>query len=224
MAVAGYRTTEASDVRILENGDVRVTENFYTADVALSASAGFDFVGNLKATGQAAFQGETSLVVNGNIIRYAAIMVANQSSISATGVRTTVGEISFAATGTIAALPSFIFKGSSNLTATGGIAPTARTVKYVSVEAGQVEFLRILENDDYRVTEDGNNRITNDVATNEIVSSMVVSGLLIPFTSEAYIRQNGVWKLADIDAKNNGNWNALQAVYKKISGNWKRIY
>lgn len=224
MAVAGYRVTEGSDVRILENGDVRVTENFYTGEATLSASGGFDFVGNLKATGEAAFQGDTSLVVNGNIIRYAALMVANQSSISATGVRTTVGEISFAATGTIAALPSFIFKGSSNLTATGGIAPTARTVKYVSVEAGQVEFLRILENDDYRVTEDGNNRITNDVATNEIVSSMVVSGLLIPFTSEAYIRQNGVWKLADIDAKNNGNWNALQAVYKKISGNWKRIY
>lgn len=221
---AGYRITEASDSRILENGDVRVTEGFQTADVALSATSSFDFVGKLKATGSSAFVGTGSLTSAGDLTKYAAILVANSSTLSALGARITGGETSLTASGSITADEALKAFGAFAASGAGTISPTARVIKYVEVVSGQAIFTRITENEDFRITESGDNRITNAVPTNEIIGSMVANDTYIPFSSTAYYKDGGVWKQADVDAKYNGNWDALQAVYKKISGNWKRIY
>jgi hypothetical protein len=224
MAVGGYRVTESDDVRILESGELRITENLYEMSTSLSASGGFDFLGQLNADGNAAFAGNASLVTSGNVIRYGASMVANNSSIDASAIRTTVGNVALAAVGDMSVTSKLNGNGAVALSASGTLSPSARTVKFVFVVSGNEQFLRILENEDYRVTESGDSRITNAVPTNEIVGSLVANDTYIPFSSTAYYKTGGVWKQTDVDAKYNGNWDALQAVYKKISGSWKRIY
>lgn len=224
MAVAGYRITEGGDSRLLENGDTRVTEGFQTGDAALSASGGFDFLGKLKASTSSNFLGSASLVVSGDVTRYGATLVANSSTMDALGARKTGGETSLSVSGTLVADEELIATGTFAASATGTLSPTARVVKFSQVVSGTVEFLRITESEDYRVTESGDSRITNAIPTNQIVGSMVALDTYIPFSSTAYYKTNGVWKQTDVDTKYNGNWDALQAVYKKISGSWKRIY
>ncbi len=224
MAVAGYRITEASDSRILENGDTRVSEGFQTGDASLVASSGFDFVGQLKAGGAVAFTGTGNISAAGDVTRYAAILVANNSTLEALGTRRTSGEISLLASGSISADEALKAVGAFAASGAGTISPTARVVKYVEVVSGQAIFTRVTENEDFRITESGDSRITNAVPTNEIIGSLVAIDTYIPFSSTAYYKTGGVWKQTDVDTKYNGNWDALQAVYKKISGNWKRIY
>lgn len=224
MPVAGYRITESGDSRILQNGDVRVTEGFQTAEAALSASSSFDFLGKLKATGNSAFTGTGSITSSGDLTKYAAILVANNSSLSAVGARITGGESSFAVSSSISADEALRAFGAFAGSGSGAISPTSRVVKYVTVVSGQATFTRITENEDFRITQDGNNRITNIVPTNEIVGSMVANDTYIPFSSTAYYKTGGNWQTSDVYVKHNGNWNPPTAVYKKISGNWKRIY
>lgn len=224
MAVAGYRITEGSDARILQNGDVRVTEGFQTGDASLNASGGFDFVGKLKTSGAVVLAGTGALSGAADVTRYAAILVANSSTLGAIGARKTGGETSLSTSGALVADEALkavgLFAGSS----AGTFSPTGRVVKFAEVLSGQAIFIRVTENEDTRITEAGDTRITNLVFTNEIIGSMVAIDTYIPFSSTAYYKEGGVWKQADVDAKYNGNWDALQAVYKKISGNWKRIY
>lgn len=224
MPAAGYRITEGGDSRILQNGDVRVTEGFQTAEAALSASSGFDFLGALNTTASASITGTSTLSASGDVTRYGASMVANNSAISATGARITQGVSALSAEGAMVAFPHLILKGATNLSGSSTISPDGRVKKFVSVVSGQAIFTRITENEDYRITEDGNNRITNAVPTNEIIGSIVAYDDYTPFSSTAYYKTGGVWKQTDVYVKNNGNWTAPLAVYKKISGNWKRIY
>lgn len=224
MPVAGYRITEGGDSRILQNGDVRVTEGFQTAEAALSASSGFDFLGALNTTASASITSSATLVVSGDVTRYGASMVANNSAISATGARITQGASALSAEGAMVAFPHLILKGATNLNGSSTISPDGRVKKFVSVVSGQAIFTRITENEDYRITEDGNNRITNIIPTNEIVGSLVAYDDYTPFSSTAYYKTGGVWQETDVYVKNNGNWTAPLAVYKKISGSWKRIY
>ena len=224
MAVAGYRITEGGDSRLLENGDTRVTEGFQTGEAALSASSGFDFVSTITATGTVILSGTGSIAAAGDVTRYGASLKETNTQITALGTRTTVGETSFSASGVLGADEALIASGAFAATASGTLSPTARVVKFVEVVSGTLEFLRITEGEDYRITESGDSRITNAIPTNEIIGSLVANDTYIPFSSTAYYKTGGVWKQADVDAKYNGNWDALQAVYKKISGSWKRIY
>lgn len=221
---AGYRITEGGDSRILQNGDVRVTEGFQTAEVSLSASSSFDFVGTAKLGAAVAFVSDASLVISGDVTRYGAILVANNSVLAATGNRITPGELSVSASGSVVADENLVANGAFAASGQGSFSPTARVVKYVEVVSGNTEFLRITESEDYRVTESGDSRITNAIPTNKIIGSMVALDNYIPFSSTAYYKTGGVWQQADVDTKYNGSWDALQAVYKKISGSWKRIY
>lgn len=224
MPIAGYRITEASDSRILQNGDVRVTEGFQTADASLNASSGFDFVGTLKAQGSGVFTGTGSITSSGDLTKYAAILVANSSSLSAVGARITGGESSFAASSSISADEALRAFGAFAESGSGAISSVGQVKKYVTVVSGQTTFTRITENEDYRITEDGNSRITNVIPTNEIVGSMVAYDTYIPFSSTAYYKTGGNWQTTDVYVKHNDNWNPPTAVYKKISGNWKRIH
>lgn len=221
---AGYRITEASDSRILQNGDVRVTEGFQNGNASLSASGGFDFLGKLKAAGNSNFTGTGSITSSGDLTKYAAILVANNSTLSAIGDVKILAEISLSASGTITADESLKAFGAFTGSGSGTTSSTARIVKFVTVVSGQEIFTRITENGDYRITQAGDSRITNDVPTNEIIGSIVANDTYIPFSSTAYYKTGGNWQTSDIYVKHNGNWNPPTAVYKKISGNWKRIY
>jgi hypothetical protein len=97
------------------------------------------------------------------------------------------------------------------------------------IQYGQFESItelmtRITEASDTRITEAGDTRITNDEVGNTVVSSMVADPTLIPLASEPYVRVSGVWKLFVPYVKHNGSWKQPNAIYKKVSGNWKRVY
>lgn len=97
------------------------------------------------------------------------------------------------------------------------------------IQYGQFELvsevqIRITEASDTRITEAGDTRITNDAIGNAAESSMVADPLLIPLASGAYVKVSGVWKLFVPYVKHSGTWQQPNAIYKKISGNWKRIY
>lgn len=224
MAVAGYRITEGSDSRLLENGDTRVTEGFQTGEAALSASSGFDFLATARVSANLVLTSGSTLAAAGDVTRYGASMVANNSTITAMGARTTAGEGTLSAAGAMVAFPHLVLKGESALSGAGTISPNGIVKKFVSVVSGQAIFTRITEGEDTRITEAGDTRITNAVPTNEIIGSIVANDTYIPFSSTAYYKTGGNWKTSDVYVKHNGNWNPPTAVYKKISGNWKRIY
>lgn len=98
------------------------------------------------------------------------------------------------------------------------------TIQYAQFESITDVLERITEASDLRITEAGDTRITNDEIGNTGESSMVADPLLIPLASEPYVRVSGVWKLFVPYVKHSGTWKQPNAIYKKVSGNWKRVY
>ena len=97
------------------------------------------------------------------------------------------------------------------------------------IQYGQFESVseiqtRITEASDTRITEAGDIRITNETIGNTVVGSLVANPTLIPLASEPYVKVSGVWKLFVPYVKYNGAWQQPNAIYKKVSGNWKRVY
>jgi hypothetical protein len=97
------------------------------------------------------------------------------------------------------------------------------------IQYGQFESIsegstRITEASDTRITEAGDIRITNDSISNIVETSMVADPTLKPLASEPYVKVSGVWKLFVPYVKYNGSWQQPNAIYKKVSGNWKRVY
>ena len=98
------------------------------------------------------------------------------------------------------------------------------TIQYAQVESIVDVQERITEANDFRITEAGDFRITNEGLNNVVVASMVADPTLKPLASEPYVKVSGVWKLFVPYVKHSGTWKQPNAIYKKISGNWKRVY
>jgi hypothetical protein len=227
MSLGIYRTTQADDQRVLEDGvSLRVTENYIAAEVSLTASGVVAAVGGLILPAASSVSASSTLATSAFVNRYAVALVANNSAIQAVPTRTTTGSVNVVATGSMLASPTFKGSAITGLVATGTATIDSRTAKFVNVSSGDVEFERITEqNEDKRITEDGNQRLTNFVGVNEIDSTLVANANLIPFSSVAYIRQNGAWKqLLSVDIKDDGTWSPPEKIYRNMSGSWKRIY
>jgi hypothetical protein len=97
-------------------------------------------------------------------------------------------------------------------------------IQYAQFESITEELSRSTEANDTRITEAGDIRITNETIGNTVVASLVAEPTLIPLASEPYVKVSGVWKLFVPYVNYNGAWQQPNAIYKKISGNWKRIY
>jgi hypothetical protein len=96
------------------------------------------------------------------------------------------------------------------------------------IQFGQVNqyygiYERTTEASDLRITENGDTRITNEVQENSAISSIYVVPTYKPLETTAYIRIDGVWKIYVPYVKYNNTW-TQPTIYKKISGNWKRVY
>jgi hypothetical protein len=226
MSLGIYRTTEDGNQRVLENSvDLRVTENYVSAEASLSATSSFDFTANLVLPAASSVSASSTLTAAGVARRAGSVSLAATGTIVGSVDRTTRGATSLSATGTLLAIPTFKGSAISNLVADSNAVFDARTVKYAFVAAGNVEFERILESEDARITEDGDIRITNAIETNIIDSSMVASADLIPFNSIVYVKRNGVWKqVISISTKQNSTWDSSQKIYRNTAGKWKRIY
>lgn len=99
-------------------------------------------------------------------------------------------------------------------------------IQYAQYQAVVESEPRITEANDFRITEAGDLRYTEPIATNNSgVSSLVAAATLIPMMATLpYVKVNGIWKLFVPYVKHSGIWKQPNAIYKKVSGNWKRIY
>jgi hypothetical protein len=97
-------------------------------------------------------------------------------------------------------------------------------IKYGQFESVSELMTRITEANDTRITEAGDIRITNEALSNTVEGSLVADPTLIPGTKNSYININGTWTVFIPYVKNSGTWQEPNAIYKKISGNWKRVY
>jgi hypothetical protein len=96
---------------------------------------------------------------------------------------------------------------------------------YGQVTSQPVTYVRELESGtDIRITESDDVRITNDVLRNTIEGSLVANATYIPWRQEIYTKQLGSWIKSDPYVKYAGTWQQPTRIYKKISGDWKRIY
>jgi len=85
------------------------------------------------------------------------------------------------------------------------------------------EITRITEDGNTRVTEDSNVRITFEL-TNSAISSITSQPTFILFSSTAYIKEQGVWKVFDPYAKYEGSWVEPEKVYYKEGTSWRRVH
>lgn len=95
-------------------------------------------------------------------------------------------------------------------------------INYAQVEESIETLTRVTENGDTRITEAGDTRITGEQLSNMIEGSLIANATKIFYNSTAYIKVNGVWKVAILYVKHAGTWKNPDAIYKKQSGNWKR--
>ena len=133
-------------------------------------------------------------------------------------------ETSLVGTGTQVAVASLNGSADANLTGTGTQTVVATSQQSASFSPITGSVTRVLESGDIRITEDGDTRITADVIINSGESTIIINGTLLPFLSEAYIKQAGVWTVFTPYVQYNGNWQVPEKLSKNISEDWKRIY
>lgn len=97
-------------------------------------------------------------------------------------------------------------------------------IQFAQVDSSSESYIRVTEASDFRITENGDTRITTELFGNIGQSSIIVVPTLIPALREPYIKVNGVWKAFVPYVKHNGVWKEPNNIYKKVSGNWKRVY
>jgi hypothetical protein len=97
-------------------------------------------------------------------------------------------------------------------------------IHYAQFEPSLEFYVRVTEVEDTRITEASDTRITNDAVGNTVYGTLVAESTLISFSPELYVNDNGTWKLCIPYVKDNGVWKQPTKIYKKVSGNWKRVY
>lgn len=97
-------------------------------------------------------------------------------------------------------------------------------IQYAQFDAVLAERTRITEASDTRITEAGDIRITNSQITNQASGTLVASATVIKLESDLYVKDNGLWKTVIPYVNYLGTWQVPNAIYKKVSGNWKRVY
>lgn len=97
-------------------------------------------------------------------------------------------------------------------------------IQYGQVGPDVISVERYTEDDNLRITEAGDTRITNEITPNLITSDLLATPSLFTFTREAFYNVNGVWKFLTPYVKHNNTWKEPDAIYVKQSGVWRRGY
>src|SRR6056297_2705248 len=183
----GPRITESGlDTRISESGDTRVTERFFEGFVSLASAATIAavatatiFVGSdLQATGSklfagvGEFQGLTTLSAEGTLEsqgdreRFVDSSLSSNGSITAEYVREQPGSSSLSSSGSLFAESFFRIDGAVDISASSSFVVDGDARLEGLFEGLFEEAVRETQDEDTRVTESGNVRITNELAFN----------------------------------------------------------
>jgi hypothetical protein len=239
----GFRILENGDLRLTESSDSRITENFIEAFSSLSA------VGSKVSSGVGVLFGANNLTALGTVTPVSALTTTGAASLSGAGSSLNVGYQTFptaaslAASSSIAGLGDVKIIANAAVTATGSLVNQGLRIQYVNsslstvgsqlaaaektlfgvISSEDFEAIRVLENGDTRVTEAGDTRITFD-KVNNIIGSIVSEPTHTVFTSTAYYNDDDTWKTFIPYVKYGGAWKDNVRIYKNQNGTWKRSY
>jgi hypothetical protein len=239
----GYRITEGGDPRTTESGDTRVTEGFYTGAISLTSSGSVTAGATIGAVGASLLSSATSKMYAGTGSFRGVTSATATSSMTVEGVRAKFANTLLSGEGVLTVVPSHTHRGLSALSSSstvsttphhthdaalafngvGGFGAASKSVTYGFIRGSTEELVRVTESGDIRVTEDGSDTRVSSVQGNLIEGTIVSHPSLTLFTSIAYVKVAGVWKVFDPYAKDNSTWKEPTAVYKHTSGGWKRI-
>jgi len=240
----GFRILENGDLRLTESSDSRITENFIEASASLAA------VGSKASSGVGVLFGANSFVGTGTVTPLANLTITGEASLAGAGSSLNAGyqtfptTVSLTASSSIASLADVKIIAESNLASTGTLANTGLRIRYgessLSTIGSQLaaaektlfgiisgedfDYIRVLENGDTRITEASDTRITQIEQSNAIVGSIVTTPTHTVFTSEPYYKQNDTWKSFIPYVKYNDAWMNNVRIYKNLNGTWKRSY
>lgn len=192
---------------------------------------------NLSSTGSSLFAGEKtfkgSLNVNGSstLVCVASSLkegtlngIASSTLVSQAKVKL-VANVNLTSQSLVSALglkPNII--AGSAFSATSNLGVNVSLIIYGQVGLFTEDLFRNTEQDDQRILENNDERITEETLFNYIRSSLVVESNRIPFTSISYVKVEGVWKEFIPYVNNSNTWKVPHSIYKKVSSSWKRIY
>lgn len=239
----GFRILENGDLRLTESSDSRITENFIEASSSLGAigsklSSGIQTLfgandltasGTIAPLGNATIQASVSIQGAGSSLNVGyqtfptAASLTASSSIAGLGDVKIIANAAVSATGSLSNIGLRTRYGASSLSTAGSQIAAAEKTLFGVVSAEDFETVRILENGDTRVTEAGDTRITLD-ATNNIIGSIVSEPTHTVFTSTAYYNDDDTWKTFIPYVKYGGAWKNNVRIYKNQNGTWKRSY
>lgn len=240
----GFRITEAEDTRVTEEGDLRVTEGLFEGVVSLTAvavvvaaSVGlFNAEADLAATGSKLFAGErvvsgavelsaiSALQAGGDVKTLGNADLVGKGALTSEAVAVASGVVSLAGVGSLSVDSFFGIIADSSLAGTGTATFTDK-VNFSGVFGPFfAEAVRTTEEEDDRITEEGDLRITEQLINNSGVGSLVVTSTKLPFASQPFVKVSDDWKVFTPYVKNNDLWQEPEAIYKKESGLWRRIY
>lgn len=226
MTTGIYRTTEDGNQRVLEDSvGLRVTENYESGEASLVASSTLTVAAGLIQPVTSSLNATSTASVVARFIGTGSSLKINNSTLEAEARVIILADASLVAASSMLPNGTTVLNGISSLAASGSLVASGKPIRNASVISGTLEFDRDTEENDTRITEDGDVRTTNPITVNNIEGSMIANPTFIPFTSTAFIKVNGVWKeVIDVDVKQQGNWGYLDKIYRNISGKWKRIY
>jgi len=221
----GYRISESGDFRIAEDGSSRLTEGFNIVEITLSATSSVASVSGLTTGGSASLStvGSTLNVGNAALVFEASLSASSEVTNAIPSVISLV-DSSLSATGTQSADGIRIRYGVSDLNAIGSTAYAGEKILFGNYTNGNIEFTRILENGDTRITEASDTRIGNNTFGNAGEGTVVALPSKTFFSSQPYYKDASTWKTFVPYVKHNGAWITNIKIYKHTNGAWKRSY
>ena len=240
----GYRALESGDLRVSESGVLRVTEGFFLGEASLSSvgskltASAYGAVGRVDISASGSItstsivirKGAKSFVAVGSLESEADVFLIASSSLSGVGSQAVSGSALRAATGALTGSSVLVPTGTrirygvSGLGGEGFIVSVSSKTVYGFYQGLRAEAIRETNLGDTRITEDGHVRITNSLLFNEAEATLVARNTFTKFNATASVNRSGVWQRIIPSAKYKGAWRLAQKVYRKLSGNWKRIY
>jgi hypothetical protein len=117
------------------------------------------------------------------------------------------------AIGSISALQNLKATGSLALNATGSISPSGTRIRYGATNLSAAGSLAVIPTPKFY-------GLFNKTGT----GTLAADGTDIDFTSTMYYKVGASWKTNIPYVKRSGTWVSPTAIYKNISGSWKRVY
>lgn len=243
------RLTQSDDTRITEelqfaSVSLSTSAGYYRIDESLTPNSRTDEQGNnrvsedfdavvFSVSPDLYLAGSVSLSGGGGVLTAEVIQQLTFANLSASGSITSTatadfdGASNYSATGSATFDADLLASVSTSLSGAGTFVNDGYDFVHGGLFTAEPEetYIRITEAGDTRITEQSDVRIVQNVLPNAATSTINATYTYIQFSSEAYVKWNGVWTPFTPKVKQDGTWDDPLAIYKKIdANNWKRAY